>query len=178
MKSPVFGNARGVAAKSRLRMALLGSVALAIVAGAPAVQAAQPDTGTTTTTDQSVSIAAFAFAPTEVAIPVGATLTWTNAQDGVPHTTTSADGVWDSGALSTNDTFGFTFALAGDFAYLCTIHPTMRGIVHVVADANDQSVAESVAAATAQPTATPRPAAPAAPAAPQPTATPVPYYHY
>ena len=65
---------------------------------------------------------------------MGATLTWTNAQDGVQHTTTSVDAVWDSGVLSTNQAFAFTFNQAGDFSYLCTIHPTMSGIVHVVAD--------------------------------------------
>jgi plastocyanin len=115
---------------SAIRHALVSGAALAIVIGAPAAQAA--------TTDQSVSVDAFAFTQADATLPVGARLTWTNAQNGVPHTATSLDGIWDSGVLSTNDTFGFTFDQTGDFAYECSIHPSMRGIVHVVANADAQ----------------------------------------
>jgi plastocyanin len=104
-----------------------------------------------------VSIDAFAFAPADVSVAVGATVAWTNFQGGVKHTATSLDGVWDSGVLSTNDSFGFAFSQAGDFAYQCDIHPSMHGIIHVVA-----------------PTPTPTVVVPSAKATP----TPVPYYGY
>jgi len=147
--------------------------------------------------DQSVSIDAFAFSPAEITVPVGGSAVWTNAQAGVPHTVTSVDATaFDSGVLATNDTFSFTFAQAGDFAYQCEIHPSMRGTVHVVAaaDTTNQSSAaptdssaslNAAAAAATSPAATSTPtltatAAPTSTLAPiaQPTATPAAYYGY
>jgi len=152
---------------SGLRMALLGGLAIAAVAGASVTQAAPAD--------QAVSIDGFAFAPAEVSVPVGTSVVWTNLQNGVQHTTSSLDGLWDSGALATSDAFSFTFTQPGDFAYQCTIHPSMRGIVHVVADARAQTVS---AAAPDQPAATPLTVtlstAPTVPPTPVATATPLP----
>jgi plastocyanin len=145
--------------------------------------------------NQSVVIDAFAFSPAEITVPVGGSVTWTNAQAGVPHTVTSADvTTFDSGVMASNDTFSFTFTQAGDFAYQCEIHPSMHGTVHVVAAAAapDQSAAAAsdASAAAADAAATPPQAAPAATstseptAAPtvapvvQPTATPAGYYGY
>jgi len=188
---------------SRFRMALLGSLAMTVVAGAPLSHAAQPDPGAGSA-DQAVTIAAFAFAPAELSVPVGTTLTWANAQDGVLHTTTSTDGVWDSGPLSTGGTFPVTFDQTGDFAYICEIHPSMHGIVHVIGDATSQSATDAAATTATAPTASATPTAqttvvpstptaqatvlpptptpsttPRRPAAPTtPTATPVPYYGY
>jgi plastocyanin len=178
----------------RVRLVVLASLVMAVVASASVSLAAPLDQGSTSAASQSVSIASFAFAPAEVSVPLGATLTWTNAQDGVPHTATSLDGVWDSGVLSTTDSFGFTFSQAGDFAYQCTIHPTMRGLVHVVvADASTQGdsaisappPAATVAATTPQVTITPPPVIQATPPtppvvvpSPQATATPASSYHY
>jgi plastocyanin len=177
---------RIISATSRLHMALLGSLTLVLVAGAPAVQTAQADVGTNSNND--VSIAAFAFSPAEVSVPVGTVLTWTNAQDGVQHTTTSPEGVWDSGVLSTNDSFGFTFEQPGDFAYQCTIHPSMRGVVHVVAGPNVQSATSTTAglptpptlstAIPAQTTSTSVAQAPAASPTPLPTVKPASSYGY
>ena len=114
----------------RLLMVAVAGLAIAMLGGTPISQAAPPDPGASGA-DHAVSIAAFAFGPADTSVPAGATVTWTNAQDGVPHTTTSPDGVWDSGVLSTNDAFSFTFNDTGDFAYQCSIHPSMHGIVHV-----------------------------------------------
>src|SRR5579859_1406195 len=86
--------------------------------------------------DRTVGIANFTFVPSELTVLVGATVTWTNPQDPVQHTTTSNDGLWDSGPLATGDSFAFTFGQPGDFAYACAIHPSMTGIVHVVSDAS------------------------------------------
>lgn len=128
----------------------MSGVAIAIVAGA-SITRAQSDPGAATP-EQGVSIASFAFGPADTTIPLGTALTWTNAQDGVQHTTTSLDGIWDSGVLSTTSTFSFTFVQSGDFAYQCAIHPSMRGVVHVLADPSAQSAAATVAAATTVPT--------------------------
>jgi plastocyanin len=51
--------------------------------------------------------------------------------DGIPHTWTSSDGVFDSGTLGQGDTFSFTFEEAGEYPFVCVIHPTMTGTVTV-----------------------------------------------
>ncbi|HJR90885.1 MAG TPA: plastocyanin/azurin family copper-binding protein [Acidimicrobiia bacterium] len=51
--------------------------------------------------------------------------------DGIPHTWTSSDGVFDSGTLGQGDTFSFIFEEAGEYPFVCVIHPTMTGTVTV-----------------------------------------------
>jgi plastocyanin len=78
-----------------------------------------------------VAIESFLFTPDSVNIPSGTTVRWTNL-DGVPHTSTSDAGVWDSGNMNNSDQFTFTFDSAGTFPYHCDIHPNMTAqiIVH------------------------------------------------
>jgi plastocyanin len=134
---------------SNLKM-LLGSLAFAAIA--VGVANAEPDSS-----DTAVTIADFAFGPADVTAPVGSALTWTNAQAGVPHTTTSLDGVWDSGVMSSNAAFTFTFNQPGDFAYQCDIHPSMKGVIHIVAA--EAEVAAEPALEIAEPAASiPEPA--------------------
>jgi amicyanin len=78
-----------------------------------------------------VNITNFAFAPATLTIPVGTTVTWTN-QDEEPHTVVSSDGsTFHSPGMGTNGTYRFTFAEAGTFDYVCSIHPFMHGSVVV-----------------------------------------------
>jgi plastocyanin len=109
----------------RRTLARLGAVALALMLHAAAHAAAPIAT---------VDIRKFAFTPQEITVAPGTTVTWTN-QDETPHTLTARDATFKSKALDTNDAFTFTFANAGDFAYFCTLHPFMTGVVHVRADA-------------------------------------------
>jgi plastocyanin len=67
-------------------------------------------------------------------VPVGGTITWTNLGTQA-HTVTSADGAFDSGLVAPGDSATIEFDTPGDFAYVCTPHPWMKGIVHVSADA-------------------------------------------
>jgi plastocyanin len=162
---------------SRLRAAVVGSIVMAVVVGASAAQAAPAD--------QNVSIDGFAFSPAEVTVGVGTSVVWTNVQSGVPHTSTSLDGLWDSDVLATNSTFSFTFNQAGDFGYQCDIHPSMRGVVHVTADSSSEAVSGSAAqpestssavnAPTQLETAAPAPEPVVAPVA---VPTPAPGYGY
>lgn len=80
--------------------------------------------------DTAVSILDYSFDAPMVEIPIGTTVTWSN-DGGVIHTTTAADGSWDSGILSSGDTFSYTFDEAGSFDYVCTLHPTMIGTIVV-----------------------------------------------
>ena len=77
-----------------------------------------------------IEIADFAFAPTPLEVPVGTSVTWTNL-DPTAHTVSADDGSFDSGTLGSDARFETAFERPGTFAYLCQIHPTMRGIVRV-----------------------------------------------
>jgi plastocyanin len=101
----------------------------AVVLGAALVlstsQAAEPATRT-------VEIANFAFVPKEITVEPGTRLRWTN-HDETPHTVTSQGGtkVLSSPGLDVGDQYEFVFSGEGDFAYFCTVHPMMTGVVHV-----------------------------------------------
>jgi amicyanin len=78
----------------------------------------------------AVKISGLAFDPANITVPMGTVVTWTNL-DSVPHTVTSDTGVFESGTLSRNATFSYTFNSRGTFSYSCTIHPSMKGKVVV-----------------------------------------------
>ncbi len=98
-------------------------VALAAIAATAAIGVAAPSAG-------DVEIAKFAFAPREITIAPGTRVTWTN-RDETPHTVTATDKSFASKGMDTGDRFEHTFDREGDFAYLCTVHPFMTGVVHV-----------------------------------------------
>ncbi|MDO8490527.1 MAG: cupredoxin family copper-binding protein [Dehalococcoidia bacterium] len=83
-----------------------------------------------TATGNSVTISNFAFSPASISVPVGTTVTWTN-KDSEAHTVASDSGVFNSGNLSTNKSFSYTFATAGVFPYHCSLHTYMKGTVTV-----------------------------------------------
>ena len=76
-----------------------------------------------------VSIVDNAFEPAEVEVATGSTVTWENTGDSA-HTVTFEDGE-DSGNLESGATYDRTFDAAGDFPYVCSIHPEMSGTVTV-----------------------------------------------
>jgi plastocyanin len=73
-----------------------------------------------------VKIDNFSFGPGTLAVPVGATVTWTNRDD-IPHTAVSTDGAFKSKVMDTDEKFSYTFTKAGTFPYFCSIHPKMTG---------------------------------------------------
>jgi plastocyanin len=77
-----------------------------------------------------VDIHDLAFGPTRLVVSPGTTIIWTN-QDGFQHTTTSDQGIWDSGPINPDSTFKRAFKKVGVFAYHCTIHPFMHGTITV-----------------------------------------------
>ena len=93
-------------------------------------------------TGAAVTMRLIAFRPARLDVETGTTVTWTQ-EDAGAHTVTSGtveqgaaavterpDGRFDSGELTTGQTFRFTFADPGTYAYFCSIHPaTMRGEV-------------------------------------------------
>jgi plastocyanin len=81
-------------------------------------------------TDFEVEIENFAFVPHGTHINVGDTVSWRN-RDGVTHTATSDDGVFNSGPLALDQRYSFVFISAGSYPYHCAFHLSMRDTIFV-----------------------------------------------
>ncbi|MFP5319256.1 MAG: plastocyanin/azurin family copper-binding protein [Acidimicrobiia bacterium] len=81
-----------------------------------------------------VRIPAFLFCPADLAVAAGTEVRWNN-DDAAPHsaTATGAEPAFDSGTLTTGQTFSFRFDRPGLYEYFCRLHPSMRGTVTVTA---------------------------------------------
>ena len=75
-----------------------------------------------------VSIRNLQFYPVTNEVHKGGVVEWKN-DDLIPHTATSAS--FDSGSMNPGTSWRHTFTKAGQFAYVCTFHPTMTGVVVV-----------------------------------------------
>ncbi len=78
----------------------------------------------------SVAIGKFAFAPNSITVKAGQAVTFTN-NDPVAHTSTSADGGWDSGEIPAGSSYTTMLQQPGTYTYHCSIHPFMQGTVIV-----------------------------------------------
>ncbi len=77
------------------------------------------------------------YKPNPLDVKAGTTVTWTN-QDAIEHSVTSGqpptpDAAFDSEFFTQGQTFSFTFAKPGEYAYFCKRHPSMTGVVRVSA---------------------------------------------
>jgi plastocyanin len=107
-----------------MRRALIAcSVALAL---AGAVSAA-PQAGQV----REVSMPGKVFVPRTIQALVGDTVAWRNG-DSSTHTVTANDDAFDSGFVDPGASYARTFTKPGSYAYHCTIHKFMRGVVTVV----------------------------------------------
>ena len=82
----------------------------------------------------SVSMDHNTFIPSEITVVPGTTVTWVNKED-MPHTVVNVNKGFRSKTLVKDAQFSFTFTAAGDYDYLCSIHPNMKGKVIVKPDA-------------------------------------------
>jgi plastocyanin len=78
-----------------------------------------------------VEIEDFAYEPDPVTIEEGGKVIWIN-RDSEPHTATAEDGSFDTGTLEEGKLKSESFNEPGAYAYVCTIHPEMKGAVEVV----------------------------------------------
>ena len=86
--------------------------------------------------DPTVDMQGMAFAPAGVTVAVGGSVTWVN-KDAAFHDAAALDGSWKSAKIGTNQETTVTFDTVGTYAYRCTLHPSMTGIVTVTAQAPD-----------------------------------------
>jgi len=128
----VFANSRtssqaGCKAQSVLR-ALRLTVLFTVLASAPCLAEEANNAGAgpvaTVTMDHNT------FIPGEITVVPGTTVTWVN-KEGMPHTVVDTNKGFRSKTLAKDASFSFTFATAGDYDYLCSIHPNMKGKVIV-----------------------------------------------
>ncbi len=70
------------------------------------------------------------YDPIAIEITSGTTVTWTN-EDFVIHTVTDDENTFDSGFIQAGKTWSNTFEKSGEYGYLCTLHPWMKGTVSV-----------------------------------------------
>ena len=115
----------------RVATALLAVIAVVLLAGCGASAggtAASPVA--TMTVDLPPS---YRFAPTDIVVPAGSTVTWTN-HDNFSHSVAFVDGGLPSEPLvmKPGETTTFTFSSAGTYRYQCSFHPqNMKGSVVV-----------------------------------------------
>ena len=104
------------AARAILALLVAGGLLLSNVA-APATQ-------------HTVTIEGMQFNPPQLTVHRGERIVWVN-KDLFPHTVTANDKAFDSGSIAADASWAFTPAKAGDYAYSCSFHPTMKGIIKV-----------------------------------------------
>lgn len=78
----------------------------------------------------TVTIASTSFAPVDLTVAAGDTVVWVN-KDFFPHTATSKSGGFDSGDIAPDKSWKYVAKKKGDFPYICSIHPSMKGTLHV-----------------------------------------------
>lgn len=69
------------------------------------------------------------YAPGTLTVKRGDTVVWVN-KDPFPHTVT-AKGLFDSRDIAPSRSWKYTTRKAGVFAYICTLHSTMKGTLKV-----------------------------------------------
>ena len=85
-----------------------------------------------------VDIKDLAYSPVSIQVSQGDTVTWTNSEEIMPHDVTSGvfgqpdvGQAFGSEILLPGQSFQATFSQAGEFVYVCKLHPTMTGVVIV-----------------------------------------------
>ncbi len=77
----------------------------------------------------TIRIAGFAFTPAQITVKQGDTVVWVN-DDSAPHTIKATG--FESSTLSKGQSYQHRFTEApGDYAYICGLHPSMKGKVIV-----------------------------------------------
>jgi plastocyanin len=114
------------------RRGLVGPIAglAMMLAALPPTAAAQDQPAINIVEGSPTDITSWAFDNTNLTIPAGMTVTWTNT-GAQQHTVTADDASVDSGMIDPGNTFTFEFDTPGTFTYHCTPHPWMKATITV-----------------------------------------------
>ena len=105
--------------------ALVRSLVLVTAAASSIGAAANPKPVT-----HQVVIAGVQFVPQKLTVKVGDRVEWIN-HDPFPHTVTAVVKKFDSHEIAAGRSWKYTATKAGEFAYACSLHPTMQGMLRV-----------------------------------------------
>lgn len=108
------------------RLLCLWLAALLVSADITAADAQQPAEGAVHT----VVIENMQYNPRELRVHRGERIVWVN-KDLFPHTVTAAAHAFDSGSIAAGASWTYVAGKTGEYAYGCTFHPTMKGILKV-----------------------------------------------
>jgi plastocyanin len=104
----------------------LGTVlAGAVLVGSATAAAPVAEPGSHTVTIENMQ-----FTPAHVSVHRGDRIVWVN-KDLFPHTVTADDKAFDSGPIDAGSSWTHVAAKAGEYAYSCTLHPTMKATLTV-----------------------------------------------
>jgi plastocyanin len=78
----------------------------------------------------TVTIEGMQFTPSTVTARPGDTISWVN-KDIVAHTATAAGAAFDSKVIPPGKSWKVTLKARGSVSYVCSYHPTMKGVVRV-----------------------------------------------
>ena len=78
----------------------------------------------------AVTIEALRYSPSTIEVNKGDTVVWRN-EDPFPHTVTAQNRAFDSGQIAEGKSWKFKARQSGEFTYICTLHPTMKGTLIV-----------------------------------------------
>ena len=65
------------------------------------------------------------FTPSQLVVKSGTTVTFTN-KDNANHSVTNSNGLFDSGKISTGNSYTFTFTKTGSFSFYCKYHSSVN----------------------------------------------------
>ena len=77
----------------------------------------------------TVVIEGVSYHPESLTVKRGETVVWIN-KDPFPHTVT-AKGAFDSRDIAANASWRYTARKPGNYDYICTLHPNMKGTLRV-----------------------------------------------
>jgi len=91
-----------------------------------------PVTRPTPSSLPEVAVVDYGYQPGVIQIQANSVVKWVNRGDeGHDVTGTGPGGAWRSGPLAQGESYQRQFALPGEYPYVCTVHPEMRGFVLV-----------------------------------------------
>lgn len=116
--------------KNKILLLLIVFAVTLMCSGCKKKNTSSSGSGSSTQGANEVWIQNMAFGPATLTVAVNTTVKWTN-KDGVAHTVTSNNALFDSGNINSGATFSHQFITAGTYSYHCAIHPSMTGTILV-----------------------------------------------
>ncbi len=101
-------------------------LAVALVAAATP----SPAPSSSATTNATIHMRNFAFIPKTLTVAAGTSVTVINDDDEA-HTVSAIDKSFDSAGLDAHESWSHVFTKIGTYAYLCELHPYMKGVIVV-----------------------------------------------